>query len=133
MPIDPNYNNTDWNIYRLTWVYFAKAEALMRKAGNVATADAVALINTTKSRAYAAADFVPYTTATLTMDELLAERGREFIFEGFRRNDLIRFGKFTTASWWDHTPSQPFRNLMPIPQIQRTLNVNLTQNPGYPQ
>lgn len=133
VPIDPNYNNTDWNIYRLTWVYFAKAEALMRKAGNIATADAVALINTTKRRAYAAADFVPYTTATLTMDELLAERGREFIFEGFRRNDLIRFGKFTTASWWDHTPSQPFRTLFPIPQVQRTLNINLTQNPGYAQ
>ncbi|RYF20524.1 MAG: RagB/SusD family nutrient uptake outer membrane protein, partial [Flavobacteriales bacterium] len=121
VPIDPNYNNTDWNIYRLTWVYFAKAEALMRKAGNIATADAVTLINTTKRRAYAAADFVPYTTATLTMDELLRERGREFIFEGFRRNDLIRFGKFTTASWWDHQPSEPFRTLFPIPQVQRTL------------
>ncbi|MES2446108.1 MAG: RagB/SusD family nutrient uptake outer membrane protein [Bacteroidota bacterium] len=133
VPIDLNYNNTDWNIYRLTWVYFAKAEALMRKAGNVATIDAVTLINTTKRRAYAAADFVPYTIATLTMDELLKERGREFIFEGFRRNDLIRFGKFTTASWWDHQPSQPFRTLFPIPQVQRTLNINLTQNPGYPQ
>ncbi|RZM07553.1 MAG: RagB/SusD family nutrient uptake outer membrane protein, partial [Pedobacter sp.] len=62
---DPNYNNTDWNVYRLTWIYFAKAEAIMRKNGGAATAEAVALINTTKARAFAAADFVPYTPSTL--------------------------------------------------------------------
>ncbi|RZK54996.1 MAG: RagB/SusD family nutrient uptake outer membrane protein [Pedobacter sp.] len=131
VPIDPNYNNTDWNIYRLTWIYFAKAEAIMRKANGAANAEAVQLINDCKKRAFSAADFVPYTPATLTMDELLAERGREFIFEGFRRGDLIRFNKFTTATWWDHTASQPFRNLFPIPQVQRTLNINLDQNTGY--
>src|SRR5215217_1024057 len=131
---DPNYNNTDWNIYRLTWIYFAKAEALMRKSGG-ANAEAVELINECKKRAYDAdvwADHA-YTTSTLTLDELLAERGREFIFEGFRRDDLIRFGKFTTASWWDHQPSQPTRSLFPIPQQQRDLNPKLGQNSGYPQ
>lgn len=134
-PIDPNYNNTDWNIYRLTWIYFAKAEALMRKNGNTATAEAVDLINQSRQRAFAEEDRAAnaYTTATLTMDELLAERGREFIFEGFRRNDLIRFDKFTTESWWDHQPSEPYRELFPIPQRQRDLNPNLDQNPGYPQ
>ncbi|QPH41347.1 RagB/SusD family nutrient uptake outer membrane protein [Pedobacter endophyticus] len=130
---DPNYNNTDWNIYRLTWVYFAKAEALIRKNGGVATADAVALINTCKKRAYTDATWPAhaYTVANLTLDELLAERGREFIFEGFRRDDLIRFGKFATASWWDHTPSSATKTLYPIPQRQRDLNAKLTQNPGY--
>lgn len=132
-PIDPNYNNTDWNIYRLTWVYFAKAEALMRKNGNTATAEAVRLINESRQRAFADGDWPQnaYTVSTLTMDELLAERGREFIFEGFRRNDLIRFGKFTTESWWDHQPSNEFKALFPIPQRQRDLNPNLLQNPGY--
>ncbi|MET3112473.1 hypothetical protein AAKU52_000184 [Pedobacter sp. CG_S7] len=131
--INPNYNNTDWNIYRLTWIYFAKAEALMRKSGGTANADAVALINESKKRSYTTADWTnkAYTTATLTLNELLAERGREFIFEGFRRADLIRFGKFTTASWWDHQPSSVTRELYPIPQRQRDLNSNLAQNPGY--
>ncbi len=132
---DPNYNNTDWNIYRLTWIYFAKAEAIMRKNGGVATQEAVDLINTCKKRAYTAADWavpgIAYTPATLTLDELLAERGREFIFEGFRRDDLIRFGKFTTASWWDHQPSAPTKALYPIPQRQLDLNSALKQNPGY--
>ncbi len=130
---DPNYNCTDWNIYRLTWIYFAKAEAIMRKNGGVANAEAVQLINDTKKRAFSAADWPSkaYTTATLTLNELLDERGREFIFEGFRRNDLLRHGRFHTASWWDHEPSAEFRKLFPIPQVQRTLNGNLKQNPGY--
>jgi starch-binding outer membrane protein, SusD/RagB family len=132
-PVDENYNNTDWNIYRLTWIYFAKAEALMRKNGGVATQEAVALINASKKRAFLDADWSDnaYTPATLTMDELLEERGREFIFEGFRRDDLIRFGKFATGSWWDHQPSDLTKTLYPIPQQQRDLNPNLQQNPGY--
>ncbi|MDB5109997.1 MAG: starch-binding protein [Mucilaginibacter sp.] len=132
-PIDPNYNNTDWNIYRLTWIYFAKAEAIMRKNGGAADAVACQLINDCKKRAYSTLDWATkaYTPATLTLDELLAERGREFIFEGFRRDDLIRFGKFTTGTWWDHVPSAPFRALYPIPQQQINLNANLKQNPGY--
>jgi len=132
-PVDPNYNNTDWNIYRLSWIYFAKAEAIMRKNGGVATQEAVTLINECRKRAFSDSDWPAnaYTTSTLTMDELLAERGREFIFEGFRRDDLIRFGKFTTGSWWDHQPSDPTKALFPIPQRQRDLNPNLQQNPGY--
>ncbi|MCC8408830.1 RagB/SusD family nutrient uptake outer membrane protein [Mucilaginibacter sp. UR6-1] len=133
IPADPNYNNTDWNLYRLSWIYFAKAEAIMRKNGGVADGVAVQLVNDCKKRAYATADWADnaYTTATLTLNELLAERGREFIFEGFRRDDLIRFGKFTTASWWDHTPSATFRNLFAIPQQQVILNPQLKQNAGY--
>ncbi|WP_312185236.1 RagB/SusD family nutrient uptake outer membrane protein, partial [Sphingobacterium sp.] len=72
-----------------------------------------------------------YTTGTLTLDELLAERGREFIFEGFRRRDLIRFGKFHTASWWDHKPTAETKSVFPIPQQQIAMNPNLKQNPGY--
>jgi SusD family. len=131
--INVNYNNTDWNIYRLTWIYFAKAEAIMRKNGGVANAEAVQLVNDSKKRAFTDAEWAAnaYTTSTLTLDELLAERGREFIFEGFRRDDLIRFGKFATGSWWDHTPTNANKALYPIPQQQRNLNVNLSQNPGY--
>lgn len=131
--INVNYNNTDWNIYRLTWIYFAKAEAIMRKNGGAANAEAVQLINDCKKRAYTEADWATraYTTSTLTLDELLAERGREFIFEGFRRDDLIRWKKFSSGAWWDHNPSSATRELFPIPQQQRNLNTNLGQNPGY--
>ena len=131
--INPKYNSTDWHVYRLSWIYFAKAEAIMRKNNNTANAEAVQLINDVKKRAFTPADWATsaYTTGTLTMDELLEERGREFIFEGFRRQDLIRFNKLTTGTWWDHVPSADFRKLYPVPLRQIALNPNLVQNPGY--
>lgn len=130
---DANYWGNDFVLYRLTEIYFNKAEALMRKGGGIATQEAVDLINTCKKRAFKAEDWSKeaYTTTSLTMDELLAERGREFIFEGKRRSDMIRFGKFTTASWWDHQPSSDKYKLFPIPFKQTSINPNLVQNPGY--
>lgn len=131
---DPNYRENHFLIYRFTEILFFKAEALMRKNGGVATQEAVDLINSSRRRAFSAADWpsAQYTTSTLTLDELLAERGREFIFEGKRRTDLIRFGAFTTESWWDHEPSNdPNRKLFAIPNTQIAANPNLVQNPGY--
>src|SRR5699024_7005766 len=131
---DPNYLENEYIIYRLTEIYFNKAEAIMRKNGGQATQEAVDLINASRKRHFSDADWPSekYTTQSLTMDELLAERGREFIFEGSRREDLIRFGKFTTASWWDHKPmDDPNKKLFPIPHKQVAINPNLEQNPGY--
>ncbi|HTN36016.1 MAG TPA: RagB/SusD family nutrient uptake outer membrane protein [Arachidicoccus sp.] len=131
---DPNYRENHYMIYRLTEIYFDKAEALMRKNGGKATQEAVDLINASRKRAFTTAAWPSkkYTTATLTLDTLLAERGREFIFEGKRREDLIRFGKFTTTSWWDHkADNDPNKELFPIPNAQIGANPDLIQNPGY--
>ncbi|WP_416442488.1 RagB/SusD family nutrient uptake outer membrane protein [Leeuwenhoekiella sp. A16] len=131
---DVNYLENDFVIYRLTGIYFNKAEALMRMNGGTATQEAVDLINASRKRDFSAEDWPTemYTTATLTMNELLAERGREFIFEGVRRTDLIRFGKFTTGSWWDKSPDgDKHLTLYPIPRRQLDANPNLVQNPGY--
>ncbi|MCD7935773.1 MAG: RagB/SusD family nutrient uptake outer membrane protein [Tannerellaceae bacterium] len=130
------YWNNDWVIYRLTDIHFIKAEALMRKNNGIANQDAVDLINARVQMCYEPEDVNEYlyTTSTLTLDALLAERGREFIFEGKRRTDLIRFGKFLTESWWDHTPSiDPNLEIFPIPYKPLTANPNLKQNPGYPR
>ncbi|HVG15762.1 MAG TPA: RagB/SusD family nutrient uptake outer membrane protein [Chitinophagaceae bacterium] len=131
---DAAYFSNDWAVYRLTWIYFAKAEAIMRKNGGVANTEAVQLINDCKKRAFSAADWATeaYTVSTLTLDELLEERGREFIFEGVRRTDLVRFNKFVSTPWWDHTPSNDKnKELFPIPFRQVAANPNLKQNPGY--
>ncbi|MGQ1891622.1 RagB/SusD family nutrient uptake outer membrane protein [Thermophagus sp. OGC60D27] len=131
---DDNYWENHYLIYRLTEIYFNKAEAIMRKNNGVATQEAVDLINACRKRAFSEDDWEAekYTAATLTMDELLAERGREFIFEGKRRTDIIRFGKFTNGSWWDHEPTNdPNREIYPIPHTQIAANPNLIQNPGY--
>lgn len=132
---DVNYQENHYIIYRLTEIYFNKAEAIMRKNGGTATQEAVDLINACRERAFTPEDWpaARYTTATLTMEELLAEKGREFIFEGKRRTDIIRFGRFTHGSWWDHEPTNdPTREIYPIPHTQRAANPNLEQNPGYP-
>ena len=130
---DAKYWSNDWILYRLTDIYFNKAEALMQKNGGTATPEALQLINDVRKRAFAAADFVPYTATTLTTAELLAERGREFVFEGKRRTDMIRLKGFITGTWWDHKPSDPTKTLFPIPQRQLAANPNLKQNPGYPE
>ena len=131
---DPNYQENHYILYRLTEIYFNKAEALMRLNGGVATQEAVDLVNASRQRAFAPEDWAEaqYTVGTLTMDELLAERGREFIFEGKRRTDLIRFDEYINGSWWDHEPTgDPTRELYPIPSNQLANNPNLEQNPGY--
>jgi hypothetical protein len=131
---DPNYQENHYIIYRLTEIYFIKAEAIMRKNGGVANQEAVDLINASRRRAFSAADWpaAQYTTATLTLDELLAEKGREFIFEGKRRADIIRFGRFTNGTWWDHQPTgDPRKEIYAIPATQLAANPNLVQNPGY--
>ena len=61
----------------------------------------------------------------------LDELGWEFSQEGRRRQDLIRFGVFTTKSWLSHKPNGTHRVLFPIPQQEINKNPNLEQNPGY--
>ncbi len=61
----------------------------------------------------------------------LDELGWEFTQEGRRRQDMIRFGAFTTKSWMSHDKSNATRNLFPIPQKELLTNSKLKQNPGY--
>ena len=61
----------------------------------------------------------------------LDELGWEFCQEGRRRQDLIRFGVFTTKSWFSHDPSDESKIIYPIPNQALLTNSNLVQNPGY--
>ncbi|WP_080053869.1 RagB/SusD family nutrient uptake outer membrane protein [Spirosoma aerolatum] len=113
--------DNDFVIYRLADVYMMRGEAKFRLGQ---TADALADFNIIRARA----GMPNYTT--LTLDEILAERGRELAWEQHRRQDLIRFGQFTKA-WRFKPASQDYRQLFPIPKDQLSLNPNLKQNPGY--
>ncbi|WP_243745532.1 RagB/SusD family nutrient uptake outer membrane protein [Segetibacter sp. 3557_3] len=61
----------------------------------------------------------------------LDELGWEFTCEAHRRQDLIRFGVFTTKMWFQHKVSSAEKTLFPIPLTEVTKNPNLKQNPGY--
>lgn len=117
-----NDQDNDFVVYRLGDVYLMRAEANFR-LGNIAPA--LADVNVIRKRA-GMPDFT-----TLTADMLLAERGREMAWEQHRRQDLIRFGKYTSAWRFKDAEADNHRNLFPIPKDQLSLNPNLKQNPGY--
>jgi hypothetical protein len=127
--------DTDFPMFRLSDAYLMYAEAVVRGAstGNLATA--TGYINQIRTRASAPA----VTSADLTLDFILAERGRELYWECHRRTDLIRFGKFTGGSkiwqWKGGTmngaATEAYRDLMPIPAKTIQANPTLKQNAGY--
>jgi len=70
----------------------------------------------------------PRTKATL--DNILKERLLELMWEGWRRNDLVRFRCFTKA--YDFKPvSDSYKTVFPIPDRAIELNNKLKQNKGY--
>jgi hypothetical protein len=75
----------------------------------------------------------PGTGPTIQYGRFLDELGWEFAMEGHRRQDMIRFGAFTTKTWMNHrsSTSGSFARLFPLPQGALDTNPNLTQNPGY--
>lgn len=69
--------------------------------------------------------------ADIRYGRFLDELGWEFVAEGHRRQQLIRFGVFTTETWFNHTPNGDHRIVFAIPQDALDANPNLEQNPGY--
>jgi hypothetical protein len=112
--------DNDWVYFRYADVLLMKAEAQLRTAQPAAALTIVNSIRTVRG-----ASILP----SLTLDILLDERGRELYWESFRRQDLIRFGKFL-AAWQEKPASEAKYLLFPIPENQIG-NPNLTQNPGY--
>ena len=114
----------DFHFFRLADVVLMAAEAIMR-GGTGAGVTPVSLVNIIRQRSGQTA----LTTATL--DDILAERGRELYLEAWRRNDLIRFGKFNQPVNERSLASPGFRVVYPIPTIAIASNPNLSQNFGY--
>ncbi|UOR05317.1 RagB/SusD family nutrient uptake outer membrane protein [Hymenobacter aerilatus] len=116
--------------FRLADVLLMKAEAILR-GGTPTSAGpyggtALAIVNSIRTDPGRGAS----AFTTLTLDMLLAERGRELYGESWRRQDMIRFGKFLQARK-DKPQSDPKYLIYPIPKSQVDINANITQNPGY--
>lgn len=110
--------HNDYVLYRYADVLLMKSEALVR-AGKNGDAE----LQQVRAR-------VGGSARTATLDNLLDERMLEFAWEGLRRTDLIRFGKFAMPIT-DRPTTAPFRTVFPIPADVLSLNTNLTQNAGY--
>lgn len=135
---EKKFPDTDLPLIRLAEVYLTYAEAVLRGGTGGDRATALGYINQLRSRAYGNASG-NIADSNLTLDFILDERARELYWEGLRRTDLIRYGKFTGGAYlWSFKGGAAsgvavpdYRNLYPIPQDARTANENLTQNTGY--
>lgn len=133
--IQTEFSGTDFPLFRLADAYLMYAECVSRGATGGNISQAVSYVNQIRTRSNAS----EITPGDLTLDFILDERARELNFEGHRRTDLIRFGKFTGGSYiwpWkgnnvNGTSIPSHYNLFPIPQTAIGANPNLTQNPGY--
>ena len=126
-----NSLQSDYVEIRLAEIYYSLAECKFR-AGDKAGASV--LLNTVRQRYYPAGSASLYEAdgSELTEQELLDEWGREFMVEGRRRTDLIRFDKFSKGTWWDKLPdADDHTNIMPLGQDVLSTSFQLKQNPGY--
>ena len=114
-----NSPENDYVLMRYSDALLMKAEAILR--GGAGSAGAIMTQIATRTGQPAAAT---------TLDGVYAERGRELWWEGWRRNDMIRFGKFLDARELKPYVSDSKYLLYPIP-ADALFNANLSQNPGY--
>ena len=110
--------HNDWVLFRYADVVLMRAEALIRN-GQSGQAD----LDEVRNRVGA-----PHADATLS--NLLKERMLELAWEGWRRQDLVRFGKFNDAIT-DRPKTEAYLQVFPIHANTLAVNQNLTQNPGY--
>ena len=131
---DATFPDMNTFMFRKAEAYLTYAEALTRQAGGVAPAEALQAIKVIRDRAHAS------QMSSANLNDILDEWGREFYFEGRRRVDLIRFGKFggnTGYNWqwkggvYGGRNFDAYRNVFAIPQTDIIANSNLEQNPGY--
>ncbi|EHQ25852.1 RagB/SusD family nutrient uptake outer membrane protein [Mucilaginibacter paludis] len=129
----PDYTNTisrnqnnDMPIFRYSDIILMKAEAILRGGAPTLGATALSLVNQIKA--------VRTTTAALgsvTLSTIYSERCKELAWEGWHRNDMIRFGMFENSYGLGKTNADVTRRIFPIPSTAMSANSALVQNTGY--
>lgn len=122
-PMDGGGASNDFPIYRYADVLLMMAECNVR----LNKADvAKPFIDQVRERAGLNA-----LETNPTLEDIYNERGFELNWEGHRRQDMIRFNKFTLAGGFRPAAAES-RNLFPIPTSALDANLLLNQNPDYP-
>ncbi|HLK31411.1 MAG TPA: RagB/SusD family nutrient uptake outer membrane protein [Puia sp.] len=117
--------NNDIPIFRYADIVLTKAEAILRGGSPTNGATALSLVNSLRANRTTSPAWTD-----VTLDSVYNERCRELTWEGWHRNDMIRFGKFE-GSWGYKTNTDTYRRIFPIPTSALTLNPALKQNTGY--
>ena len=117
---NPAQPDNDLVLMRYSDALLMKVEAILRGGSGTGT---TSIMNSIATRANV-------TAAPASLEGVYTERGRELWWEGWRRNDMIRFGKFLNARQLKPFVSDAKYLLYPIP-TEVLYNVNIKQNPGY--
>jgi len=117
--------NNDVPIFRYSDILLMKAEAILRGATATQGQTALSLVNSVRAVRTTSAAWT-----SVTLEDLYKERCREFAWECWHRNDMIRFGKYE-GTWGFKTDANPIHRLFPVPASAIILNPKLKQNPGY--
>ena len=125
---EKGFVDTDFPMMRYADVLLMAAECQL----NGASIDGLGALNQVRARAGLS------PVSALSSQAIIDERGRELYQECWRRNDLIRFGLFTSGYNWQWKGNvkegkdvESYRTLFPIPDSDRLANTGLEQNPGY--
>ncbi len=117
--------NNDIPVFRYSDIILMKAEAILRGGTPTLGHTALSLVNSLRANRTTSAAWT-----AVSLDNIYAERARELAWECWRRNDMIRFGKFED-SYGLKTDANPNKRLFPIPNVAFQTNPKLVQNPGY--
>lgn len=117
--------NNDVPYLRYSDIILMKAEAILRGGTPTLGHTALALVNMIRNNRSTSPEWT-----SVSLEDLYKERSREFVYECWHRNDMIRFGKFE-GKWGFKTNTDTYRRILPIPTDAMKYNPLLVQNPGY--
>jgi len=132
--LNNTFVDTDFPLFRLADAYLMYAECARRGASNASLSQGVFYVNQLRERANNSS-VNNISDTQMTLDFLLDERSRELHWEGHRRQDLIRFGKYVGGNYnwaWKGNSSNGIAipshfKVFPIPATSLASNPNLTQ------
>ncbi|MBS7566760.1 RagB/SusD family nutrient uptake outer membrane protein [Mucilaginibacter sp. Bleaf8] len=128
---DANRITSAYAEIRLSEIYYMLAECKYRAGDRPGAAQ---LLNQVRKRSYPEGSTSLYRPdgGQLDEQEMLDEWGREFLGENRRRTDLIRWGVFSSGTWWDKKPDgDKHTEVFPIGISVMGVNPQFVQNPGY--
>ena len=151
--------NTDWSPTNFPALRYADVLLMLAEAENELNGptDALPYFNLVRTRSSASTTYPNGTSLSLVevnskdnfRKAIMSERARELAFEGLRKMDLIRWNTFlpvlkavgvdiqanasSTLKYGSigYENAQEKHKLLPIPNVEVTLNKSMVQNPGW--